>query len=254
MNHFKLAILFITLFLVATAEKHGMPKISTPMTQLLLHDQLHTAIRPAQSTSNNFKGRVEGKFIADTGSGNYKGTFNGKTSGKKLNTYFKYKVYGKSMLPGLNFNYDASVYGNVHVYGKNVKIGGKFDSAVSGSMYGTLVNGRVKGKMKLGLNDGNVEITELGRFRFMVGGKKMMGVYKAYFDTNNMLSVSMRGVYGGKRFFVRYSLSASVVKLMFGGKDPLMIKRNYGTVYIHSGGKTVVKKFDMKGWEFPAMT
>ncbi len=250
MRHYATLFFVATVLAVATAEQDEIPRIASPMTHLLVQDELHTTMRPGHYTPKPFKGRIRGKLITDFANVNYKGTLSGTKLGKKVKSDFNYRVSGNAQMPEFNFKFTGGIYGDLVAHGKNVNVRGKFDSRMTGTMFGLKADGRVYGRFRFYLIGKYYKMLERGSFDFTVGGKPMVGKYKAMADSN-VFKMDMRGLYRGKPFFVRYALSMNALELSLQGKNPFIPRRNYGTLYIDAGGQTIVEKYDFAGWEFP---
>ena len=80
-----------------------------------------------------------------------------------------------------------------------------------------------------------------------IGGKLINASYLAILN-KNAVNVAVYGTYGDKKFFVKYSFSLNLLPLGL-EINPMMIKRNYGTVYVTVGSKTYPKKYNLKGMQ-----
>lgn len=246
-------VLVSALFLVSTAFGNEVEQLASPMTHLVLHDKLYTTIHTNVHRMKGvyFSGKVVGKFEKTGGGGWYNGNFRGTKSGKKTQVTFGYNVGGTCKSMGFALKFGGKVNGKMSVQGKRVSVRAGYTSSLHGSVHGKAIKGSCKGNAVLTAAYNKFMYREYGTARLYVGGKLLTAKYEATLN-KNAVNVAVYGVYGGKKFFVKYSFSLNLLPLGL-DMNPMMIKRNYGTVYVTVGGKKFTRKFDLKGMEMPKL-
>ena len=243
------------LFFVSAAIVLGneIEHIASPMTHLALHDNLYTTIHTNVQRIKGvyFSGKVVGKFEKVSGGGTYNGKFRGVKRGKSSEATFDYKVRGSCKSMGFDVTFGGKVSGKMSVEGKRVAVRVGYKTAARGTVHGKSVKGGAKGTAILIAAYGKLAYREKGTARMYVDGKLLTAKYTAALN-KHAVKVAVVGKYAGKPFFVKYSFSINLLKLGL-DMNPMMIKRNYGTVYVTANGKTFTKKFDVKGMEMPKL-
>ena len=192
-----------------------------------------------------------GKFEKEGGGGWYNGKFRGTKSAKKSKATFDYKVGGVCKSMGFDVKFGGKVNGKMSVHGKHVRVYAGYETSARGTVHGASVKGSFKGNAVLRAAYKKFYYRERGTARMYVGGKLITAKYYATLD-KNAVKVAVYGMYGGEKFFLKYSFSLNLLPLGL-DMNPMMIKRNYGTVYVTVGGKTYTKKYDVKGMEMPKL-
>ncbi len=223
------------------------------MAHLALNDHLYTTIHTNMQRYKGvyFSGKVVGKFEKVGGGGSYSGKFRGTTTGKKTKATFGFKVDGFCKSMGFNVKYTGKVSGKLSVHGKRVAVHAGYTTSAKGTVDGTPLKGTAKGTAVFTAAYKSFYYREKGTVRIYVGGKLITAKYIATLN-KNAVKVAVYGMYGGKKFFVKYSFSLNLLPLGL-DMNPMMIKRNYGTVYVTVDGKTYTEKYDVKGMELPKL-
>ncbi len=246
-------LLVPALFLFASALPNEIEHFASPMTHLALNDHLYTTIHTNVQRFKGvyFSGKVVGKFEKVGGRGSYTGKFRGTKSGKKTKATLGFKVGGFCKSMGSNLKYSGKVSGKMSVHGKRVAVHAGYTTSTSGFVHGKPLKGTAKGTAVFTAAYKSFYYREKGSVRMYIGGKLITAKYIATLN-KNAVKVAVYGMYGGKKFFVKYSFSLNLLPLGL-DMNPMMIKRNYGTVYVTVGGKTYTKKYDVKGMQLPKL-
>ena len=247
------ALLVPALLLLSSAFGNEVEHIAAPMAHLVLNDQLYTTIHTNVQgfKGGPFTGKVEGKFEKMGGGGWYTGNFRGAKSGNKGKATFDFKVGGARKSKHFDVKMGGKINGKVSVHGKRVSVYAGYVASARGTVRGKIVKGSCKGNAVFTAANKKFLYRERGTARVFIGGKLITAKYLATLNKNTV-KVAVVGMYAGKKFFVKYSFSLSLLPLGL-DMNPMMIKRNYGTVYVTAGGKTYTKKFDVKGMEMPKL-
>ena len=253
MARFSICFLVSALAAVSAATGNDLPQISSPMTHLVLHENLYTTVHHSvqRFKSTYFSGKVVGKFDKAFGGGWYNGKFRGTTDGRKTKASFGYKVGGHCNSMGFKLRFGGHVDGRMRVHGKKVAVHANYVTKAHGTVHGKGIKGGAKGKVYFSAAYGSYYYYEHGAMVMYIGGKSIKAKYYASLN-KDAVKVGVYGTYGGKKFFVKYSFSLNLLPIGF-DMNPMMIKRNYGTVYVTVGGKTYTHKFDVKGMEMPKL-
>lgn len=248
-----MALSALFLISISVALGNEIEHIAAPMTQLVLNDKLYTTIHTNVQRLKGvyFSGKVDGKFEKMAGGGWYKGDFRGTKSGRQTKATFNYKLGGVCKSMGFNARFNGKVNGKMSVYGKRVSVHAGYETSARGTVHGKKLQGSCKGNAVFTVAYKKFMYRERGTARMYVGGKLITAKYIATLDKNTV-KVAVYGMYGGKKFFVKYAFSLNLLPLGL-DMNPMMIKRNYGTVYVTVGGKTYTKEFDVKGMEMPKL-
>ena len=241
------------LLIVSSVLGNEVAQLTPPMTQMVLHDNIYSTIRTNvhRAHGSMFSGRFVGKYEKVGGMGSYNGDFKGTTNGKNTHATFKYKVDGTCNSMGFDVKYGGMVKGKFNVYGKRVSVNLGYTANMYGTAHGKKVKGDFKGKAYLQVRHGKFYYEERGVAKMYIAGKSLTAKYYATLN-RDVVKVAVYGMYGGKKFFVKYSFSLNLLPLGM-EMNPMMIKRNYGTVYINAGGKKFTQKYDMKGMQLPKL-
>ena len=253
MARFSPLLLVSALLFASGALTTEIEQIASPMTHLVLHDQLYTTIHTNMQRLKGgyFTGKVVGKVEKGAGAGWYKGDFRGTKSGKRTAATFTFKVGGACKSMGFDVKFGGKVSGEMSLQGKRVMVRAGYRKSASGTVRGKQVKGTARGRAVFTAARGKFVYREQGNARMYVDGKQLTAKYNATLN-KKAVKVAVFGMYGGKKFFVKYSFSLSLLPLGL-DMNPMMVKRNYGTVYFTVGGKQYTKKFDMKGMEMPKL-
>ncbi len=220
------------------------------MTHLALHNQLYTTIHTNvhRFKGLDFSGKFVGKFEQVGGSGSYDGTFRGTKKAQNTKATFAYKVGGVWKSMGFNVKYGGNVSGKLAVRGKRVTVHAGYTNSGSGTIHVKPLKGIAKGNVVFTATaDKSFSYRDQGTIRMYVAGKLINAKYYATLN-NDSVNAAVNGMYGGKKFFVKYSFSLNLLPLGF-DMNPLMVTRNYGTMYTTAGGKTTTRKFDVRGMQ-----
>ena len=241
------------MLLFASVLANEIEHLASPMTHIVLSDHLYTNIHTNVQRFKGvyFSGKVAGNFEKVGGSGSYKGNFRGTKSAQKTKAKFGFKVKGFCKSMGFNVKYSGKVSGKISVRGKLVAIHAGYTSSASGSVHGKLLKGMAEGTAVFTAACKSFFYREKGTARMYIAGKLITAKYIATLN-KNAVKVAVYGMYGGKKFFVKYSFSLNLLPLGL-DMNPIMIKRNYGTVYVTVGAKTFTKKYDAKGMQLPKL-
>ncbi len=253
MARFAIFLLASALIAVSTAFGNDLPQISSPLTHFVLHDHLYTTIHTSvqRFKSTYFSGKIVGKFEKAAGGGWYKGAFRGTTTGKKTKATFGYKIGGTCKSMGFNVRFGGAVAGKMSVHGKKVVVHAGYATKGRGTVHGVGLKGSAKGKVYFTSSYGSFYYYEHGHTVMYIGGKTVKAKYYVTL-TKKAVKVAVYGVYGGKKFFAKYSFSLNLLPLGI-DMNPYMIKRNYGTVYVYVNGKKYTKKFDVRNTAMPKL-
>ena len=238
MVRFSAALFVSALLFVSSAFGNEIQQIAAPMTHLVLSDKLYTTIHTnvQRLKGAHFSGKVVGKFEKMGGGRWYHGSFRGTKSANESNATFGYKVGGTCKSMGFDVKFGGKVNGKMSAHGTWARVYAAYEESARGTLHGQTVKGSVKGNAVFTAEHKKFFYRERGTIRMSVGGKLITAKYFATLDKKAVRAV-VYGMYGGKKFFMKYSLSLNLVPL---GLDinPITIKRNYGTVYLTVGGKT----------------
>ncbi len=223
------------------------------MTHLALSDHLYTNIHTNLQHFKGvyFSGKVVGKLEKVVGSGSYKGRFRGTKSARKTKAKFGFKVRGFCKSMGFNVKYSGVVSGRMSVHGKYVAVHAGYNSSASGTVYGKPLKGTATGIAVFIAAYKSFYYREKGTVRLYIAGKLITAKYIATLN-KNAINVAVYGTYDGKKFFFKYSFSLNLLELGL-DMNPMMFKRNYGTVYLTVGGKAYTKKYDVNGMQLPKL-
>ncbi len=240
---------------VVTLREPEHQQLAPPTTHLLLHNNLYTAIRTnvQHANSSAFSGNIVGKYVTagNSGGGSYNGDFQGTTDGNSTRTMFKYNVNGNSKAMGFSVNYDGRVSGGMKLHGKKLSLKANYAFKAHGTAQGKKVTGSVNGNARLTVRNRSLYYRERGVATMMIGNKSVSARYAAALN-NQIVKVSVYGMYDGKKFFAKYSFSMNLLPLAV-EMNPMKLERNYGTVTVTAGGKTFTQKYDMKGMPLPQL-
>ncbi len=245
-------LLLPTVLLFASVLGNEIEQLNSPMTHLALHNQLYTTIHTnvQRFKGVDFSGKFVGKFEQLGGSGSYDGTFRGTKSSEKTKAIFAYKVGGVYKSMGFNVKYSGNVSGKLDVCGKRVTVHAGYTNSGSGTLRGKPLKGTAKGNVVFtAAADKSFSYRDQGTIRMYIAGKLINAKYYATLN-NDSVNVAVNGMYGGKKFFVKYSFSLNLLPLVF-DMNPLMVTRNYGTMYVTADGKTTTRNFDVRGMQLP---
>lgn len=246
-------LILSALIALSAATGDEVAKLSSPMTQMLLHDKLYTTIHTNVKHARGayFSGRVVGKFEKTSGVGSYTGNFRGTSKGKNAHATFTYDVDGSCTSVGFNVKYGGKVSGKMSVKDKRVSVNARYTSDMHGTVHGKKVRGDCTGNAYFTMRRGMFYYRENGSTKMTIAGKPITAKYYATLN-KNVVKVAVYGMYAGKKFFVKHAFSLNLLPLGL-EMNPMMIKRNYGTVYVTVGGKTYTKKYDVKGMQLPKL-
>ncbi len=246
--------LLVSVFIAASSAFGGeLPQISSPMTHFVLHDKLYTTIHASVQRFKGiyFSGKVVGNFEKTAGGGWYRGAFRGTSTPQKTKATFGYKVGGTCKSMGFNVRFGGTVAGNMTIRGQKLVAHAAYVTTARGTVKGLGLKGSAYGKVYLSAGYGSFYYYEHGRTVMFIGGNVLKGKYYATLN-KKAVKVAVYGVYGGKKFFAKYSFSLNLLPLGI-DMNPFMIKRNYGTVYLNVGGKKFTRKFDVRGMKMPKL-
>lgn len=235
---------------IASTFSNELPDFASPVASFLSQDHLVTSVRSAaaHAPKTAFKGKVVGKCVKVGGVGLYSGKFQGFTSRRKTIVNFKFYMKGAVANPQMKIGYKVKVGGKVAVhkkFGKTIlAIKTKYGGAIAGYVKKTYAKGAFYGKFGLIATEANAVAKDHGSFRYYYGQKLVVGKYFSTVE-NDVVKYGVYGKIAGKYFFIKYATSVNVLFLT-ANVNPMMVKRNYGKVYITVRGKTVVQKFDSK--------
>lgn len=246
--------IFILGALLSIASTFGneLPDFASPVGAFLSQDNLVTSVRHAirHAPKTHFKGKVVGKCVKANGIGIYTGHFHGFSSSRKTIAKLKFHMKGGVVQPNVKIGYKLKATGKLRMITKNLG----FPKITSKAKYGGKVHGYIKKKLVSGAFHGKIAVRssatqpifvkETGYFAYYYGKKLVIGTYVGTID-QNAIKYGVQGKIAGKKFFMKFSSSLNVL-LLTGTMNPMMIKRNYGKVYITLGGKSIVQPFDMK--------
>ncbi len=253
MARFSSLLVVPTLCLLATALGNGIEHLASPTTQLTFHDQLYTTIHAnvQRFQGEYFSGKMVGKMEKVGGVVWYRGNFGGTKSSQKTKAKFGFNMNGVCKFMGLNMTYGSKVSGKLSVHGKRVRVRARYTISATGSVYGKALKGTAKGAAVFSAKNKSFYYRERGTARMYIGGKLVTAKFYAKIN-RKAVSVSVYGMYAGKKFFFKYSFSLNLLPPGF-DVNSMMIKRNYGTVYYTVGGKSYTEKFDVKGVQMPKL-
>ena len=245
-----------------SANANDASQIVAPLARVLLHDKLHTTIRTATEHVDHSPApsKIDGKFVGKyeqgtAGSGKYTGTFRGTASPKKTRVTFGYTVDGEFKYTDVDLTYSASVSGLAKIKNaKHVFITADYESdKLDGTIHGKkITDAKNRGVFKLYASGKRLQASDIGHFAITIDGKRLSANYKLvlYGDT---VGLTMRGMYDGEKFFVKYAASLNIIKLGL-QMNPFMITRNYGTVTGTANGKKFTQKYDISGMQMLDIT
>ncbi len=152
---------------------------------------------------------------------------------------------------GFNVEYSCEVRGEMSVRGQRVAFHAGYTTSASGTVHDKSLKGTAKRTAVFTAAHKSFYYREKGAARMYIGRKLITAKYIATLN-KNAVNVAVYGMYGGKKFFVKYSFSLNLLPLGL-DMNPMMIKRNYSTVYVTVGGKTYTETYDVKGMQLPKL-
>lgn len=242
---------------IASTFGNELPDFAAPVASFLSQDNLVTSVHrlAVRAPRTDFYGKVVGKCVKVGGVGVYYGKFKGFTSRRKTIVNFNINMKGGVANPKMKIGYTVKAGGKISVLKKRsvttVSAKTKYGGGISGFVNNRTVSGKFYGTSGLVFTGRQITAKEYGSFRYYYGKKLVAGKYIAILE-NGIIKYGVFGKIAGKKFFIKYSTTINVLFLT-ANMNPMMVKRNYGKVYVTVGGKTTVKKFDSKMGMMPQL-
>jgi len=238
-----------SLLLIASTFGNGLPEFASPVASFLSNEDLVTSVRHAaiHAPKSHFKGKIVGKCVKVAGFATYTGKFKGFSSRRRMIVKMKIHMNGAVSKPGMKIGYTLTHDGKGKVVLKRVTkttIKSKYSGVIRGYIGKKSVLGKFTGKLSIRVKGLHVASKDTGYFHYYYGTKPVVGKWSIIVK-KGVVKYGIRGKFGGKKFFIKYSTTLNVLFLT-AGMNPMSVKRNYGKLYLKSRGKTTVQKFDNK--------